>query len=400
MDETYRILKGLKTRFEDHHKLRFTDAALRSAAELSARHISERFLPDKAIDVIDEAGAYQQLQPVSRRKKTVGVPEIEQVIAKIARIPPKSVSASDKEQLRNLDQQLKMVVFGQDEGIEALSTAIKMARAGLRDGEKPIGSFLFAGPTGVGKTEVSRQLAHILGIELIRFDMSEYMERHTVSRLIGAPPGYIGFDQGGLLTDAVNKHPHAVVLLDEIEKAHPDVFNLLLQVMDHGTLTDNNGRKADFRHVILIMTTNAGAELMSRPSMGFTHQDHSTDAMEAIKKMFTPEFRNRLDGIIQFNALHRNVIMTVVDKFLTELQAKLDDKKVVLDVDDSAREWFAAHGYDEKMGARPMARLIQEKIKKPLANELLFGSLANGGTVHVSAENDEIALDYEVEEMA
>ncbi|MGD9660613.1 MAG: AAA family ATPase, partial [Porticoccaceae bacterium] len=399
--EPYRILTGLKSRFEEHHGLRFTNAALKSAAELAERHISDRFLPDKAIDVLDEAGAYQQLLPASKRKKTVGVAEIEQVVAKIARIPPKSVSASDKEQLRNLDQQLKMVVFGQDEGIEALATAIKMARAGLRDGEKPIGSFLFAGPTGVGKTEVSRQLAHVLGIELIRFDMSEYMERHTVSRLIGAPPGYIGFDQGGLLTDAVTKHPHAVVLLDEIEKAHPDVFNLLLQVMDHGTLTDNNGRKADFRHIILIMTTNAGAELQSRASVGFAHQDHSTDAMEAIKKMFTPEFRNRLDGIIQFKSLPSNIIMTVVDKFLTELQAKLDSKKVVLNVDDRARAWLALHGYDEKMGARPMARLIQEKLKKPLANELLFGSLSeSGGEVQVTVEDDEIVLQFAEEEVA
>ena len=395
VEETFLILKGLKSRFEEHHKLKFTNAALRSAAELAERHITERFLPDKAIDVIDEAGAYQQLLPPSRRRKSVGVAEIEQVVSKIARIPPKSVSVSDKEQLRNLDARLRMVVFGQDEGIDALSTAIKMARAGLRDGNKPIGSFLFAGPTGVGKTEVSRQLAEIMGIELIRFDMSEYMERHTVSRLIGAPPGYVGFDQGGLLTDAVNKHPHSVVLLDEIEKAHPDVFNLLLQVMDHGTLTDNNGRKADFRHVILIMTTNAGAELLSRRSIGFASQDHSTDALETIKKMFTPEFRNRLDAIIQFNTLSRETIMTVVDKFLTELQARLDDKKVVLDVDDDAREWFAEHGYDEKMGARPMARLIQEKVNKPLANEILFGALSDGGgRVRVTVEDDDIALDF------
>src|SRR5690606_7066103 len=330
IEETIEILKGLKSRFEDHHNLRFTAGALRAAAELSARHIPDRFLPDKAIDVIDEAGAYQQLQPPSRRKKTISVADVEQVVAKIARIPPKSVSASDKEQLRNLAPRLKMVVFGQDEGIEALATAIKLARAGLREGQKPIGSFLFAGPTGVGKTEVSRQLAEILGIELLRFDMSEYMERHTVSRLIGAPPGYVGFDQGGLLTDAVTKHPHSVVLLDEIEKAHPDVFNLLLQVMDHGTLTDNNGRKADFRNVILIMTPTAGAELTSRASIGFTTQDPSTDAMEAIKKMFSPEFRNRLDGIIQFKPLGPDVIKTVVDKFITELQAQLEDKKVVI----------------------------------------------------------------------
>jgi len=400
VEETYAILKGLKSRFEEHHGLRFTNAGLKAAAELSARHIPDRFLPDKAIDVIDEAGAYQQLQSASKRKKVVGVPEIELVVAKIARIPPKSVSSSDKEQLRNLEAQLKLVVFGQDEGIDALATAIKMARAGLREGEKPIGSFLFAGPTGVGKTEVSRQLAEILGIELIRFDMSEYMERHTVSRLIGAPPGYVGFDQGGLLTDAVTKHPHSVVLLDEIEKAHPDVFNLLLQVMDHGTLTDNNGRKADFRSVILIMTTNAGAELSSRSSVGFTTQDHSTDAMEAIRKMFTPEFRNRLDATIQFKALPLDVIKTVVDKFLVELQAKLDDKKVVLEVDDEAREWLAAKGYDATMGARPMARLIQEKIKKPLANELLFGQLSeSGGVVHVTVEGDDIVLQF-AEEVA
>jgi len=399
VEETYQILKGLKSRFEEHHQLKFTNAALKSAAELAERHISDRFLPDKAIDVIDEAGAYQRLQPPKKRKKSVGVQDIEAVVAKIARIPPKSVSSSDKEQLRSLETQLKMVVFGQDEGIGALATAIKMARAGLRDGEKPIGSFLFAGPTGVGKTEVSRQLAQMLGIELIRFDMSEYMERHTVSRLIGAPPGYVGFDQGGLLTDAVTKHPHSVVLFDEIEKAHPDVFNLLLQVMDHGSLTDNNGRKADFRHVIVIMTTNAGAELESRSSVGFTTQDHSTDAMEAIKKMFTPEFRNRLDGIIQFKALQPSVILTVVDKFLAELQVKLDEKKVSLIVDDQARAWFAEHGYDAKMGARPMARLIQEKLKKPLANELLFGALAeSGGEVHVTVVDDEIALEFEDEE--
>ncbi|MCK9563164.1 MAG: ATP-dependent Clp protease ATP-binding subunit ClpA [Bacteroidales bacterium] len=396
VEETIEILKGLKSRFEEHHNLRFTAGALRAAAELSARHIPDRFLPDKAIDVIDEAGAYQQLQPPSRRRKSVGVGEVEQVVAKIARIPPKSVSASDKEQLRNLAPRLKMVVFGQDEGIEALATAIKLARAGLREGQKPIGSFLFAGPTGVGKTEVSRQLAEVLGIELLRFDMSEYMERHTVSRLIGAPPGYVGFDQGGLLTDAVTKHPHSVVLLDEIEKAHPDVFNLLLQVMDHGTLTDNNGRKADFRNVILIMTTNAGAELASRASIGFTGQDHSTDAMEAIKKMFSPEFRNRIDSIIQFKALQPEVIKTVVDKFLTELQAQLEDKKVVIDADEEALDWFARHGYDVRMGARPMARLIQEKLKKPLAEEILFGKLSTaGGTVHVTAVDDEIELEIE-----
>lgn len=397
VEETIDILKGLKSRFEEHHQLRFSQAALKTAAELSARHITDRFLPDKAIDVIDEAGAYQQLRPVSKRKKIIGVPEVEAIVAKIARIPAKSVSSSDKEQLRGLSDKLKMVVFGQDEAISVLSTSIKLARAGLREGDKPIGSFLFAGPTGVGKTEVSKQLSEIMGIELLRFDMSEYMERHTVSRLIGAPPGYVGFDQGGLLTDAVTKSPHSVVLLDEIEKAHPEVFNLLLQVMDHGTLTDNNGRKADFRNVILIMTTNAGSEEMSRSSMGFTHQDHGTDGMEAIKKGFTPEFRNRLDSIIQFKPLEGSVIHTVVDKFLTQLQQQLDEKHVVLEVDDNARDWLAEHGYDEKMGARPMERLIQEKIKKALAEEVLFGDLANGGVVNVSVSDGELLVRTETE---
>ncbi|MCP8898170.1 ATP-dependent Clp protease ATP-binding subunit ClpA [Gilvimarinus xylanilyticus] len=401
VDDTYQILKGLKKHFEEHHKLRYTDPALKAAAELSERYINDRFMPDKAIDVIDEAGAYQQLQPPSKRKKTVGVGDVEAIVAKIARIPPKSVSSNDLEQLRKLDDNLKMTVFGQNEAIDTLSTAIKLARAGLRNGDKPIGSFLFAGPTGVGKTEVSRQLAKCLGVELIRFDMSEYMERHTVSRLIGAPPGYVGFDQGGLLTDAVTKNPHSVVLLDEIEKAHPDVFNLLLQVMDHGTLTDNNGRKADFRNVILIMTTNAGAEDVSRASIGFTKQDHSTDGMEAIKKMFTPEFRNRLDATVQFGALPLDVVETVVDKFLTELQAQLDEKKVTLEVSKRARQWLAFNGYDEKMGARPMARLIQEKIKKPLAEAVLFGELTQGGTVSVDINDaDELALQYEVKEPA
>ncbi|MDO3382059.1 ATP-dependent Clp protease ATP-binding subunit ClpA [Gilvimarinus algae] len=402
VDETYQILRGLKKHFEDHHGLRYTDPALKAAAELSERYINDRFLPDKAIDVIDEAGAYQQLQPPSKRKKTVGVGDVEAVVAKIARIPPKSVSSNDLEQLRKLDDNLKMTVFGQDEAIDTLSTAIKLARAGLRSGDKPIGSFLFAGPTGVGKTEVSRQLAKCLGVELIRFDMSEYMERHTVSRLIGAPPGYVGFDQGGLLTDAVTKSPHSVVLLDEIEKAHPDVFNLLLQVMDHGTLTDNNGRKADFRNVILIMTTNAGAEEVSRASIGFTKQDHSTDGMEAIKKMFTPEFRNRLDATVQFGSLPLSVVETVVDKFLTELQTQLDEKKVTLEVTEAARKWLALHGYDEKMGARPMARLIQEKVKKPLAEAVLFGELSSGGVVAVDVADDEdaLALEFESKEMA
>jgi ATP-dependent Clp protease ATP-binding subunit ClpA len=401
VEETYQILKGLKSRFEDHHGVKYTDKALQLAAELSERYINERFLPDKAIDVIDEAGAYQRLQTAGKRKKTIGTHEIEDVVAKIARIPPKSVSSNDKESLRNLERDLKMTVFGQDDAITALASAIKLSRAGLKAPEKPIGSFLFAGPTGVGKTEVTRQLAKTLGIELIRFDMSEYMERHTVSRLIGAPPGYVGYDQGGLLTEAINKHPHAVLLLDEIEKAHPEVFNLLLQVMDHGTLTDNNGRKADFRNVILVLTTNAGAELASRSSIGFTQQDHATDAMELMKKMFTPEFRNRLDGIIQFKPLDTVVIANVVDKFLVELQAQLDDKHVLLDVDTDARLWLAEHGYDKQMGARPMARLIQEELKKPLAEKILFGELADGGGhVHVTVEDDKLALHVEVKEAA
>ncbi|WP_160153654.1 ATP-dependent Clp protease ATP-binding subunit ClpA [Microbulbifer sp. ALW1] len=393
VEETVQILQGLKTCFEDHHKVRFTDSALEAAAQLANRHITERFLPDKAIDVIDEAGAYQALQPPEQRKDTISVTEIENVVAKMARIPAKSVSASDKAALAKLDDNLKMVVFGQDQAIEALSTSIKLSRAGLGAEEKPIGSFLFAGPTGVGKTELCRQLAQVMGIELIRFDMSEYMERHTVSRLIGAPPGYVGFDQGGLLTDAVTKHPHSVVLLDEIEKAHPEVFNLLLQVMDHGTLTDNNGRKADFRNVIVIMTTNAGAEVMSRRSIGFANQDHSSDGMEEIKKMFTPEFRNRLDSIIQFGALDLEVVKTVVDKFVVELQAQLDESRVTLEVDSEAREWLAVNGYDEKMGARPMARLIREKLRKPLAEAVLFGELSeDGGKVEVTVEDDQLKI--------
>ncbi len=395
VDETYEILKGLKSRFEEHHGVRYSNRALRAAAELAARYINDRHLPDKAIDVIDEAGASQRLLPPSRRKKTVGVADIEQIVAKMARVPPKSVSASDKEALRSLERDLKMVVFGQDEAIETLAAAIKMARSGLGNERKPIGCFLFAGPTGVGKTEVSRQLAMILGIELIRFDMSEYMERHTVSRLIGAPPGYVGFDQGGLLTEAIIKHPHAVLLLDEIEKAHPDVFNLLLQVMDHGTLTDNNGRKADFRNVILIMTTNAGAEQMSRPSIGFTQQDHSSDGMEVIRRTFSPEFRNRLDAIIQFKPLDKATIAHVVDKFIFELEAQLQERKVTLEVDEDARAWLAEHGFDDKMGARPMARVIQEHIKKPLAEELLFGRLAGGGHVRIGAADGALTFDIE-----
>ena len=398
-DDAYKILKGLKSRFEEHHGLRYTDKALRVATDLSARYITDRFLPDKAIDVIDEAGAFQQLVAPSKRKKVIGVGDIETVIAKIARIPPKTVSTNDKETLKKLEQNLQMVVFGQDRAISSLATSIKLARAGLKPSDKPIGSFLLAGPTGVGKTEVTRQLAMQLGLELIRFDMSEYMERHTVSRLIGAPPGYVGFDQGGLLTDAVTKHPHAVVLLDEIEKAHPEVFNLLLQVMDHGTLTDNNGRKADFRNVIVIMTTNAGAESISRRTIGFTSQDHSTDGMEAINRMFTPEFRNRLDSIVQFDPLGEDVILTVVDKFLTELQGQLDEKRVTIDVDEDARLWLVEKGYDKNMGARPMERVIQEYIKKPLAEMVLFGGLSqSGGTALVRLNKAENKLDVAMEE--
>lgn len=396
--ETYLILKGLREKFENHHNLKYTNTALKAAAELSSKHITDRFLPDKAIDVIDEAGAFQRLQAKSRQKKTIGVTDIELIVSKIAQIPAKTVSSSDKSKLKGLDDQLRLVVFGQDPAIDALTSAIKLARAGLREGERPIGSFLFAGPTGVGKTEMSRQLAKILGIPLIRFDMSEYMERHAVSRLIGAPPGYVGFDQGGLLTEAVAKQPHGVVLLDEVEKAHPDIFNLLLQVMDHGTLTDNNGRKTDFRNIILIMTTNAGAESLDRTSIGFAKQDHSSDAMADIRKTFTPEFRNRLDTIVQFGSLPLNIIATVVDKFLVKLQNQLDEKKVFLKVDDKARNWLAINGYDAKMGARPMDRLIQDKIKKPLADEVLFGALSQrGGTVSVTVKNN--ALDISIKSM-
>ena len=388
VDDAYKILKGLKSRFEEHHGLRYTDKALRTATEMAARFITDRFLPDKAIDVIDEAGAYQQLQPVSKRKKVVGPSDIEAVIAKIARIPPKTVNRDDKELLEKLESNLSLVVFGQNKAVSQLVSSIKLARAGLRSGDKPIGSFLLAGPTGVGKTEVTKQLAMQLGLELLRFDMSEYMERHTVSRLIGAPPGYVGYDQGGLLTDAVTKHPHSVVLLDEIEKAHPEVFNLLLQVMDHGTLTDNNGRKADFRNVILVMTTNAGAENISKRAIGFASQDNSTDALEAINKMFTPEFRNRLDAIVPFEPLDQEVILTVVDKFLTALQTQLDEKQVQLQVDDTAREWLVEEGYDKTMGARPMERVIQEHIKKPLADMVLFGALSKGGVAVVTIDPD------------
>ncbi len=400
IEETIKILQGLKSRFEEHHQVRYTHQSLRSAAELSERYITDRHLPDKAIDIIDEAGASQRLVPPSRRKKTIGVQDMESIVAKVARIPPKTVTTSHRDIMKNLERNLKMVVFGQDKAIESLATAIKMARSGLGNPEQPIGAFLLAGPTGVGKTEISKQLANAMGIQLIRFDMSEYMERHTVSRLIGAPPGYVGFDQGGLLTDEVTKHPHCVLLLDEMEKAHPDVFNLMLQVMDHGTLTDTNGRHVDFRNVIVIMTTNAGADRISRASVGFTQQDHSSDAMEVINKIFSPEFRNRLNAIIEFNALDHKTILNVVDKFLVELQAQLDDKKVVLDVDDAARLWLGKHGYDKVMGARPMARLIQEQIKKKLAEELLFGKLLHGGHVIVSAEDDELTIEIEEKETA
>jgi ATP-dependent Clp protease ATP-binding subunit ClpA len=383
ISETVAILKGLQSRFEEHHGVRYADEAVTAAADLSARHINDRHLPDKAIDVIDEAGASLRLQTTDPANAVVGVDLIEKIVAKMARIPPKSVSASDKDLLKNLERNLKLVIYGQDPAVETLASAIKMARSGLRDEHKPVGSFLFAGPTGVGKTEVTRQLAMALGIELVRFDMSEYMERHTVSRLIGAPPGYVGYDQGGLLTEAITKTPHCVLLLDEVEKAHPEVFNLLLQVMDHGTLTDNNGRKADFRNVIIVMTTNAGAQEMSRSSIGFTEQDHATDGMDAIRRLFSPEFRNRLDGIIEFKALDPNTISRVVDKLVVELEAQLQDKLVTLELDDEAREWIAAKGYDPRMGARPMARVIQEHIKRPLAEELLFGSLMAGGHIRV-----------------
>ncbi|MBT5861717.1 MAG: ATP-dependent Clp protease ATP-binding subunit ClpA [Gammaproteobacteria bacterium] len=396
VEETIAILKGLKSRFEEHHGIKYDNPALEAAAELSARHINDRHLPDKAIDVMDEAGANLQLKPVAQRAKRVTVRMVEVIVAKMARIPAKSVSTSDRDALRTMDRDLKLTIFGQDNAIKALSGAIKMSRSGLRDEEKPIGAFMFSGPTGVGKTEVTRQLAMLMGVELIRFDMSEYMERHAVSRLIGAPPGYVGFDQGGLLTEAINKNPHAVVLLDEIEKAHPEVFNILLQVMDHGTLTDNNGRKADFRNVILVMTTNAGAEEMSRASIGFTDQDHSLDGMSVIKKRFSPEFRNRLDTIIQFASLDLQSIKRVVDKLVVELEAKLGNNNVTLELDDTARDWIAERGYDPQMGARPMARIIQEQIKRPLAEELLFGSLAKGGHVKIVVGKDD-ALELIVE---
>ena len=394
VSDTTKILMGLKSRYEEHHNVRFTQKAIQAAAELSSKYINERHLPDKAIDVMDEAGASQRLLPPSKRKKTIGVGDIEQIIAKMARIPEKSVSASDKEVLKNLGRNLKMVVFGQDQAIETLNDAILLSRSGLGAETKPIGSFLFAGPTGVGKTEVTQQLAKIMGVELVRFDMSEYMERHAVSRLIGAPPGYVGFDQGGLLTDAVIKNPYSVVLLDEIEKAHSDIYNILLQVMDHGTLTDNNGRKVDFRNVVLVMTTNAGVQETVRKSIGFKQQDHSHDAMSEINKVFTPEFRNRLDGIIWFNHLDSEIILQVVDKFIIELQAQLDQKGVSLEVTSGARAYLAEKGYDKSMGARPMARLIKDELKKELANELLFGELSKGGNVKVDCVDDKLTFSF------
>jgi ATP-dependent Clp protease ATP-binding subunit ClpA len=399
VEDTVLILKGLKARFEEHHDVVYSTESLRLAAELSDRFITDRHLPDKAIDVIDEAGARQRMLPEEERKQVIDAGEIEEIVSKIARVPAKTVSSNDIDKLANLEKNLKMLVFGQDEAIAALASAIKLSRAGLRETQKTIGAFLFAGPTGVGKTEVTRQLAKILGVELIRFDMSEYMERHTVSRLIGAPPGYVGFDQGGLLTEQVTKHPHAVLLLDELEKAHPDVFNLLLQVMDHGTLTDNNGRKADFRNIILVMTTNAGSEEGSRASIGFTQQDHVGDSMKAIERGFSPEFRNRLDAIIQFKPLNISVVGHVVDKFIFELEALLADRHVTLTLDADARLWLAENGCDPKMGARPMARLIQEKIKKPLANDLLFGKLVQGGHVRIYVENDDLAFAIESKDL-
>ncbi|MEO7433831.1 MAG: AAA family ATPase, partial [Dokdonella sp.] len=396
--DSFEILKGLKSRFEEHHKVEYTNDALKAAVDLSVKHIADRLLPDKAIDVIDEAGARQQLLPEADRSGRVDVPDVEFIVARMARIPTKQVSASDRDVLRNLDRNLKMVVFGQDPAIDALTSAIKMARSGLGNPVKPIGCFLLTGPTGVGKTEVTRQLAMQLGIELVRFDMSEYMEAHSVSRLIGAPPGYVGFDQGGLLTEQIVKHPHCVLLLDEIEKAHPDVYNVLLQIMDRGALTDTNGREANFKNVIMVMTTNAGAQMASRRTMGFVEQDHATDAMEVLKRNFSPEFRNRLDAIIQFGALDFDHILRVVDKFLIELEAQLQEKHVVLHVDADARRWLAKHGFDPQMGARPMARVIQENVKRLLADELLFGKLADGGKVTLSLRDDKLAVECEAGE--
>ena len=394
VDDTIKILKGLKPYFEEHHQVRYTNESLKTSVELAARYINDRKLPDKALDVIDEVGASRMLLAPNKRKKTVTVRDVEEVVAKIARIPPKSVSRDDRTALASLERDLKTVVFGQDKAISALSSAIKLTRAGLREPEKPIGSYLFSGPTGVGKTEVARQLAHILGVELVRFDMSEYMERHSVSRLIGAPPGYVGFDQGGLLTDAIDHQPHSVLLLDEIEKAHPDLFNILLQVMDHGKLTDHNGKSIDFRNVILIMTTNAGSSDLAKPPVGFEREERIGDDTEAIEKMFTPEFRNRLDSIIPFSSLPSEVVAKVVDKFVIELETQLEDRDVMIELTDGAREWLAKKGYDQKFGARPLARVIQEKIKKGLAEELLFGKLAKGGVVVVKIKDGKVVFDY------
>lgn len=390
VDDTIQILKGLKSRYEEHHQIKYSSDSIETAAKLADRYINDRFLPDKAIDVMDEAGAKQRLLPEADRKETINSEDIEKIIAQIARIPEKSVSSQDKDKLKDLARNLKMVVFGQDEAIEKLSDAVILSRAGLGQEERTIGSFMFAGPTGVGKTEVTQQLAKIMGVDLIRFDMSEYMERHTVSRLIGSPPGYVGYDQGGLLTEEVTKHPHAILLLDEIEKAHPDIFNLLLQIMDHGTLTDNNGRKADFRNIMLVMTTNSGAYEGSRASIGFTEQEHASDSMQVIEKAFSPEFRNRLDAVVQFKSLTEDTITFVVDKFIFELEAQLHDKNVTITLEPEARKWLAKKGYDPKMGARPMERTVQEHIKKPLANELLFGKLSNGGSVKVFVNDNKL----------
>jgi ATP-dependent Clp protease ATP-binding subunit ClpA len=395
VEQTIEILKGLRSRFEIHHGVKYTDESLEAASKLAARYISDRRLPDKAIDLVDEVGAYQYLLPEASRKKIIDIGDIEKVVAKIARIPERNVSTSDRETLKNLARDLRMLIFGQDDAIDTLTAAVRLSRSGLRDANKPIGSFLFIGPTGVGKTEVTRQLAKSLGVELIRFDMSEYMERHTVSRLIGAPPGYVGYDEGGLLTEAVNKHPHSVVLLDEIEKAHPDVYNLLLQIMDHGTLTDTNGRKTDFRHTVLIMTSNAGADIMDKNSIGFSQADGASDVMAVVNRIFTPEFRNRLDMTIQFKPLDTKTILHVVAKFLMELEVQLEAKHVILEIDDEARAWLATNGYDKKMGARPMARLIQEQIKRPLAEELLFGKLSKGGHVTISVQDNQLKFAIE-----
>lgn len=392
VEDTIKILHGLKKYYQEHHKVKYSSAALTSAAELTHRHIGDRRLPDKAIDVIDEVGALQQIMPKSKRKVNIGVADIENIVAKLARIPSRQVSSDDKLQLRNLEEELSLGVFGQGDAVNSLSTSIKLSRSGLAAEDKPMGSFLFAGPTGVGKTEICKQLARIMGVKLLRFDMSEYMERHSISKLIGSPPGYIGYDEGGLLTEAVNSNPYAVLLLDEIEKAHPDIFNLLLQVMDHGMLTDSNGREVDFRNVILVMTSNVGAHSVQRASIGFNEQDHSLDYEGELKKIFTPEFRNRLSEIIYFNSLSEEVVVFVVNKFLFELEDTLESKNVSLSVSDAARKWFATNGYDAQMGARPMARLIEKEIRKPLADELLFGKLTNGGTVKVGVKKDKITL--------